>query len=514
MLMAIQPSFSYSATTLNTRARPDLQPVRPQPVVSEPAQLQNNPEVRDPEPAKLPEMDSSREPERINIEDLEAKEPETTPSEPVSQISVGSEVFRQALAVAYTSNPNIKAERENLKGLDENMPQALSGWLPTARVNAERGRQRNNIDNTGWNYEDVDTKQLVVSQPVFNGGETIAQTRSARHLIKAGRAQLLNVEQTTLFNAVTAYMDVVRDQSVLDLSKKNVDVLRQQSKASKDRFDVGEVTRTDVAQSDARVSQAEADRIQAQGNLASSRANYKRVIGSDSATLLVGPKTLPPIPDTLEEVMEIALVYNPTINLTKHRAISADSDVDVRIADLLPDLSLNASMNRDDNAGQGGSTEFDTDAVTLNLTVPLYQSGAEWSRVRQAKAIKRQRDFNALDAHDETRQLVTRAWEQYQTAKAKIVSNKESIAAAEIALSGVRQEQLYGARTTLDVLDAERELFVTRVDFVRSERDEMVAAYNLLAVMGRLNPAYLDLGVKPYDPKEHYNSVKFQFIGF
>lgn len=416
------------------------------------------------------------------------------------------------LIATYNFNPAIKAKREELEALDEGVSQAVSGWRPVITGDYGRGRQRTDA-GAGRTYGDSETRQIALVQPIFSGGQTVALTKQSKNLVRSGRAELLSIEQQTLLDAVQAYMDVVQNNSVLQLSTNNSDVLGKQLKASQERFDVGEVTRTDVAQSQARQARAQSEVIQAQSDVEAARATYRRIVGVDAGDLPL-PELKPLLPATLEEAQAIALANNPLVGATRFRSKAAQNEVDVRTADILPEVSLQAVSRKEEGAGAFGSTDFDQDAVTVNLSLPLYQGGAEYARVREAKNTAQRRRFEELDTFNQVRETVTRAWEQYQASKGSITSTSAAIQAAETALEGVTQEQQYGARTTLDVLDAEQELFIARVNLVRAQRNEVVSYHNLLAAMGRLTAQQLALNTPLHDPRIHYDDVKYKLIGF
>ena len=321
------------------------------------------------------------------------------------------------------------------------------------------------------------------------------------------------IPRRLLANPDDMLVDVLRDQSVLDLSRNNQEVLKKQMQASQERFDVGEVTKTDVAQSEARLSRAESDTIQALGALRISEANFERAVGKRPSNIAV-PQAYPPVPRSLDEAVKIGQDNNPGIISADFRQRSSDDEVDINIARLLPDVNLRGSMSRDDGAGTGGNLDFDEDSVLMTVRMPLYQSGAEYSRIRQAKETASQRKYELLNAKDLNRQDVTQAWENLQTAIATIRSQQDAINAAEVALDGVKQEHLYGTRTVLDVLDAEQELFIARVNLVRAERNRVVSLYTLLCTVGQLTLENLGLKTTVYNPEEHYEDVKYQFIGF
>lgn len=419
----------------------------------------------------------------------------------------------KVLEQTYMENPAIKSEREALAAIDERVAIAMSEWRPKANVVYSKGRQETTFGTGPTNTNDSETKQLVVEQPLFDGFGSVARLKGSKFQVQAGRAQLLSVTQDTLLQAVTAHMDVIRDTEVLELSQNNVGVLGEQRKASQDRFDVGEITRTDVAQSEARLSRASAEATQSEALLASSQAIFRRVVGKEPVEL-VRPRELPVLPATLEEATKIALENNPFLKRATFNEKSLNEQVYSNKSKLLPSVALRGIMSREEGAGVTGDGDFDRDSLTVNMNVPLYQSGAEYAQVRQAKKNREEAKFEAMDVHNAVIQDVTSAWENLESSRITIRANRDAIEAANIALDGVKQEQQYGARTVLDVLDAEQELFTAKVNLVRSQRNKIVAAYTLMTAMGWLTPERLGLDVPIYNPEEHYDRVKFKPIGF
>lgn len=422
--------------------------------------------------------------------------------------------FQEALKEAYLYNPRLVAERERQKGTDEQVAQAISGFRPNASISIDRGRQRTSFNGAGRNYGDSDRTDFRVEQPIFRGGGTIAGYQSAKQQVKAGKQALIALEQQVLFDTIEAFMDVVQSQSILEIARNNESVLREQLKASQERFDVGEVTRTDVAQSEARLSNASAQVIEAEGELISAVASLENLIDKKPSSALVAPEHLPEVPAQLDNALEIARAQNPQLLRAVHAEKSAKYEVRRNVASILPSATLVGSVSKQEGAGVLGTTQFNQDALRLNITVPLYQSGAEYSRVRQAKALKSQRKFEVMNTRLAVDAVVTQAWEALETSIATIAARRDQIKAAEVALDGVKQEQLYGARTVLDVLDAEQELFVARSNLVRAERDRVVALFSLLQSLGHLTPGHLELDVPVYDADENLDRVKWLPIGF
>ena len=439
--------------------------------------------------------------------------PVVPPAETAPALVPPNTDFVKALESAYNTNPALKSAREQLKLTDERMSIAVSGLRPTVNMNYSEGRRRSETGaSTDWTYQDTKGKQLTVSQPLFRGGSTWSDIKSARNSVNAGREQLFESTQQTLLEAVQAYVDVAQGQAVRDLSQKNVEVLGEQLRASQQRFDVGEVTRTDVAQSEARLSRAKAELAQAQGDLDAAIATYERVTGLKPVNTILF-NVFPSLPATLEEAKRIALDANPNLKASRYIEKSTRYDMLSNMGQLLPQVSLNGSMDRE-NGSSLFVDEFNTDSLTLNVRIPVYQAGSDYSRIRQAKRIHQRRKFDAIDQNNITVEQTTRAWERLSATRETIKSNEDAIRAAEIALDGVKQEQQFGARTTLDVLDAEQELFASRVNLVRSQRNEVVAVYGLLSVLGKLTPGNLAMKVDEYDPVDNYDTVKWLPIGF
>lgn len=429
-------------------------------------------------------------------------------------VSAHADTFADALRSTYQANPELKAQRESLQATDELVAQANSGFRPTINGTLDYGRQRTDFANSGWDYNSSDTKQLRIEQPIFKGGTTIANVNSARQRVKAGREQLDAREQSILLDAITAYMNVIQAQALLELSRNNQDVLARQLTMTQERFSVGDVTRTDVAQSESRLANAKSGVVAAEGQLISAMAVFEKVVGYRPDSALDVPQSYPPIPASLDEALVIARNTNPALLAAVHAEKSAHYDVDANIGTLLPQVALVGTASRSNSAGVTGNQEYDQDALLLNVRIPLYQGGAEYSRVREAKARERQRREETANNVITITEDTQRAWEQLETSIATIAAREEQIRGAETALDGVKQEQEYGARTVLDVLDAEQELFVARSNLVRAQRDRIVAVYNLLNTLGQLTPENLQIGINSYDPEMNYDDVKWQLIGF
>jgi TolC family type I secretion outer membrane protein len=417
-----------------------------------------------------------------------------------------------ALATAYSGNPTIDAARAQLRATDEGVPQVLSEWRPTVIGSAQGGHEWDDQHKPLSVQQETNPRSVgvTVTQPIFDGFHTVSGTSEAENLVQAGRAQLTSTEQNVLLAAVTAYMAVVRDTAVLELNRNNEKVLQAQLESTRAQFDVGVLTRTDVSQAEARLQGAIAARIQAEGQLTTSRAIYRQVIGEDPQDVKM-PDSIPPLPASREESVVLSQGA-PDVVAAQFQERAAKDDIDVQFSDLLPSVSIEGSYQRQQDLGTRDS-EADVGSVIGQVTIPLYQAGAPDSRVRQAK----QRYMQARRLTDQALRAAEReavnSWTDLQTAVAQTRSFEEQVKATEIALEGVRQEQDVGARTILDVLDAQQEVLNAQVSLVSSQTDHVVAQFRLLAAGGALTAQNLGLKVEYYDPKRHYDAVRNKFIG-
>lgn len=428
-----------------------------------------------------------------------------------------AETLEQALAAAYAANPSLQAERAKLRAQDELVPQALANWHPSVSLTGSAGKQyesSNSIANYNQNTTPT-TMGATITQPLYRGGQTTAQTAQAVAQVQAERAQLVAAEQTVFLNVVTAYMDMVQYQAVVELNKNNEQVLQRQLDATNDRFRVGEVTRTDVAQAESRLSAAHADRTSAEGNLQTARANFINYVGHEPQGL-AQPARLPDVPGSAEQAKQIAAQSNPQVVAQQFSYKAAQAGVDLAFGKLLPQVSLNGSYNKamGGASSTGGETASSrTYAATLNLTVPVYQQGAEYSAVRQQKHLAGQAQIQLDQARRDAVDTASRSWDNLQTARARIASYTDQIRAAEVALEGVRKESQVGSRTVLDVLNAEQEALQARVNLVQAQHDEAVANYTLKGAVGQLTAQGLGLQVDAYNPIKHYDEVRSKWIG-
>jgi outer membrane protein len=428
------------------------------------------------------------------------------------------ETLTDALVDAYNNNPQILAERANLRATDEGVPQALSGWRPTVTFTGSVGAQRiETSPSTPFIPGDTKTvpkvADLNITQPVYTGGRTVALTAEAEKTVEAERARNIATEESVFLSVTQAYLDVVRDQATLDLSINNEQVLRRQLEATNDQFQVGAVTRTDVAQAEARLAGATASRQLAEGNLQVSRANYARAVGHVPPGRLAQPSLTPVLPASRNEALSLATFKNPTVIAGIFTEDAARDAVDATRDQLLPQLALVGDLNRS-NSTVSATRDTTSGSVVARVTMPLYEGGNIYSQTRQAVETVGVRQGQTDDARRAAIQGATQAWEQITSGRAQIVSLQSTIKAADIALDGVRQEATVGSRTVLDVLNAEQELFTDRVQLVTAEHDLAVAEFTLASQIGRLTAADLRLPVKLYDVDRHYESVRDKWLGF
>ncbi len=441
-----------------------------------------------------------------------------------SAMSASAETLEDALALAYQSNPTLLAERARQRATDESYIQARSAALPSVSASASTavtdsrsatpvsnfgstgGGTFTNSDTTGSN-----TYSVTADQSLYRGGSTRAAMSGALSSIEAGRARLDSVEQQILLDAVSAYVDVRRDEEIVTIRANNVDVLRRQLQAARDRFEVGEITRTDVAQAEARLAGAQSQLSAAEAALIASRSAYERVVGQAPGTLAPTPE-LPDMPSNFQEALDEALDLNPDIRAARHDENAARAAAREAAGALLPSVSARVTASRNEGYLTGAG---DRDSVTgsATLSVPLFAGGLNSSRTRAARATASQARLQMRQIERNVREAVANAWSGYDSARAQIVSTSEQVRANEIAFEGVEEEARVGLRTTLDVLDAEQELLNARLTLVQAERDAYVAAFRLLQAVGRLTAEELGLGVEGYDPGVNLSEIRRRYIG-
>jgi outer membrane protein len=474
----------------------------------------------------------------------------TSPTPPAEQLEPAkpSMTLEEALGIAYETNPDLAAAQAGLRASDEQVAQANGAWRPTISLDATYGIQQYffpvpitpggtvPVLSHGPGSPSNATKilnesvtdhplngQISVTQPLFRSGRTIAEISRAKALVRAARAQLTASEQTVLLNAATAYMNVVRDSAIVSLREHNVEVLRRQRDSTQLEFKAGSLTRTDVAQSEARLAVAQSDLTTARGQLAISRADFAQSIGRSAETLETNPP-LPRVPNEQDAVLSLALKQSPALLQAQANERAANYAVDDAWGAMGPTLSLQGQYQYSQsvlNSVQGFSASGSPEAVAehalvaqAQLHVPIYQAGVEEANVRQARELHSQSKLTVASTDRQVRDAVEAAWSNFQSTLGTIESNEATQKADEIAFEGVSKEQQVGGRTVLDVLNAEQELLNAQVALVSSQRNAEVAAYQVLAAGGALTARALGLKVKLYDPLEHYDNDAAAFVGF
>jgi outer membrane protein len=441
-----------------------------------------------------------------------------------------AETMSGALALAYAGNPDVNQQRAGVRATDENLPRATSTWRPTATANAQYGYNR--LDETSasgsssasattsggkltplrantasWTYG------LTVTQNLFNGNRTVNGVRQAESNIFGARETLRNTEENTLLNGATVYMNVLRDTAILDLDKNNIIVLQEQLRQTVDRFTVGEVTRTDVAQAESSLASARSVYFTAQANLETSIANYREVIGVEPTRLEPARTIESLLPQTLGVAVQLALAEHPEVQAALHAVDAAALQVKLVEGELYPTVNLVGSVqNTYADLGVPG-LRFFNGSIVAQLSVPIYEGGEVYARTRQAKETLGQARLQADLQRDMVRAAVVSSWGQLDSARAVIQSSKASVKSNEIALDSIRQEAEVGQRTTFDVLFQQQQLLNARVVLVTAQRDRVVASYAVMAAIGRLSAANLNLAVTEYDPTIHFDQVKDKWIG-
>ena len=405
-----------------------------------------------------------------------------------------AETLRDALALAYETNPTIRAERARLRATLETRAQAWAGALPqvTASGSYNRTDTTQVADFTGRGAEPIGgfldniAASIDAEQPLFTGFRNFNTIRQARARIRAGGAQLAATEQDVLRDVATAYFDVQLNMAVFELNRQNVEVLRRQNEMATVRFEVGEVTRTDVAQSEARLADARAQLSQAQGNLAVARATYAQLVGQTPGDL-EPVEGLPDLPETLDAAQTLAREFAPAAISARQQAEVSRRQIAIARGALLPSVSLTAGYQYSEEASLFVE-ETEDFAFGARASVPIFQGGLNYSRIREARALHASDRSRVIESERLVEAQVTSAWQNLTAARVIILSAQSSVDANTLALEGVRQEALVGTRTTLDVLDAEQELLNAEVSLVNAERDAQTAAFTLLAAIGLLTP--------------------------
>ncbi len=425
--------------------------------------------------------------------------------------AVSAETIKEALALAYSNNPSLNAARAQLRGVDERVPQALAGWRPTVTASGQVGSNYANSDGRD-SYRNNASISLSISQAVFRGFRTVNSTRQAEAIIRAQRESLASTEQDVLLAAAQAYVDVIRDTALVSLQRSDLQFLSEQVRAAKDRFEVGEGTRTDVSQADARRAEAQANLNTSLANLNTSRAIYRQIVGTEAKNLSADTTISLVVPKSIDEALRVSEDTQPLIRQAQHLVDAAIFNAKAIEGELLPTVSVDGTVSRTWKPSSN-IDEQDSASIVGRVSIPLYQAGAVSSRVRQAKEELGQTRLQLDVTRDQVRANVISAWGVYQAAEASISAARSAVEAQQLALEGVIEEQRVGQRTTLDVLDAQRELVNQRVNLVTAQRNRIVGGYQLVSAIGKLDADTLNLRVARYQPTEHYKAVRDKWYG-
>jgi outer membrane protein len=433
-----------------------------------------------------------------------------------------ADTLEGALALAYQNNPQINSQRAATRATDEGVGVALSGYRPQISGTVQIGEQyldtlsKASVGPAVRSVGSAATASygLTTKQTLFNGFQTASKTRQAEGQVFSQRETLRNTEQTILLNAATAYMNLLRDAALLELQRNNVKVLEATLRQTRDRFTAGEVTRTDLAQAESSLAAGRSSLHAAESNYTTSKSAYVQVVGVEPGKLARASPVDRFFPPTLNAVLARAASQNPAIAMAMYNVDVAVEQVKIQESFLYPSLSLNGSFQKNfGSATQLSNLESLSGSVIAQLSVPIYQGGAEYANIRQAKETLGQRRLDLDTARLSVQQNVTQSWGQLEAAKAQVDATTAQVTSSEIALDGVREEARVGQRTTLDVLNAQQALVQARTSLVTAQHDRIVASYTVLASVGSLSPQTLGLHTEAYDPVVHYQQVRDSWIG-
>jgi len=430
--------------------------------------------------------------------------------------------IEQTLIQAYRNNPDLNAARAGVRVANEGVPAALSGYRPSVNATVTAaGQYSESASGSILGAPGTDRQlrsmprsaSITATQPLFDGNRTTNTVRQADQNVLVARETLRNTEQTVLLASATSHMNVLREQAVLDLRRRNVEVLREQLRATRDRFNVGEVTRTDVALAESALQAAVAAATGAESDLANSRSVYIQQVGIAPGRLTPARTIERLLPRNLDGAVITGQSEHPAIRGARHGADAQMLQVRIAESALYPTLGLSATVTR--AAEQTGpATQTFSAAVGATLTIPIFANGGrDYATIRQAKEAYGQRRIQIETAAASVRQAVMQSWAALEASRAQIQAAEVQVRAQEIAVNGIREEYKVGQRTIIDVLNATQTLTEARVGLVRAQRDRVVLSYSVLAAMGRLSGSRLALRTEIYDPTVHYDQVRDLWIG-
>lgn len=445
--------------------------------------------------------------------------------------------LQEALSQAYLTNPQLQAERANLRSVDENVPTALAGWRPTVTVQAAGSYsnsfssvaegavtqfggatnpltgQPQGLPGSSTHYQPLGYQVTgSITQPIYNGGRTTSSTHQAVNRVYAERANLIATEQTVMFNVVQAYVGVIEDKQLLQLQINNEQVLAEQLRATQDRFRVGEITRTDVAQAEAALASARAARQSAEGTLRTANATYLQQVGTPPPEDLVVPQPLQLPVKTEQEAMVRAVENNPNVVYQLFNEAQAKDAVDVAFSQVMPRVSAQGEFIRDENQGALGISGTQWEAL-LNLQIPIYQGGSEYAAIRQARQTAQQAHRTVDEARRTALQTVVSAWETLISTRAAVESDRAAVRAGFVALDGVERQAIVGTSTTLEVLQQQQTLLNAQTSLVQNLSTLVLASYGVAQALGKLTARDLRLDVPLYDETAYYNAVRDRLWG-
>jgi len=432
--------------------------------------------------------------------------------------SAFAESLPEALAKAYQTNPQLNAERARQRATDENVPQALAGYRPQIVASLSAGLQavRNLLPDNMVQSAALKPWQIgvTVSQTLFNGFKTANSVRVAELQVQSGREALRNVGQGVLLDAATAYSNVLANQSLVEAQRSNVEFLRETLRITQRRLKNGDVTETDTAQAEARLSRGLADLNAAEVNLAVSQATYTQVIGNPPAQLRPAETVDRYGPRTREDAISMAFKENPAVTAAGFDVDVASTSIHVAESSLMPTVTVQGSASRArDTDTSLTTTATDQASIIGQITQPIYDGGTAASQTRQAKEMAAQSRMVLDQVRNQARTAAVSAWVANEGAKVAVTASESEVRAAGIALEGVRKEALAGQRTTVDVLNSQQDLISAKARLIGAQRDRVIASYTLLTAVGRLDVKTLSLNTPDYLPEVHYHQVRDAWHG-
>ena len=424
-----------------------------------------------------------------------------------------AESLTDTLTDTYTGNATIQAQRYGLRGTDERLPRAESGWRPSVTLNGSitRGPQEFVFVPVHDQWLTARNVTLQILQPLYRGGGTVAGIAQAKAEIGAGQAELSDVEQQQLYAAAAAYLDVYRDQRLVELSRNLVDVLDVNEKNVRSTFQAGAATETDTSQAAARLEGAVASRLAAEGEFATSRAGFKAIVGRDPGVLAT-PTLIGQLPQNEADAQALAAIQHPALSAARQRIEAASQRVDVARAQLLPKVDAVGLLSHEDDAFTRGD-RMNSATLGVQASIPLYESGSAYAEIRAAREAVAQEQKTLLQTERDVARQVTAAWNRLVTARAQQDQFRAQIEANQVALRTTGDQVTAGTRTRLDLLNAEQELFSSRVNLVAAQHDTYEASFRLELAAGIFTPKALGLAVESYDPTRHLDQVKDKWIG-